>query len=411
MKIVLVVPEFPKLSESFIVNKFLGLLDRGWDVHVLCQRTKKQEWNHFSQFSDAWDLTSRVHLSFPIQPRWLVTVLLPISLFLGILFFPRRVIRYLRALSRFGIDERLRRFYVDAPLIRLNPSVLHFEFGTLAVGRMYLRKALGCRIVVSFRGFDISYAGLEDPNYYRDVWTEADCLHFLGEDLLSRARNRGYVDGSNHVLIPASIDHIFFDPGRKEHRDVCGSRDRPLRILSVGRLEWKKGYEFAIEAVSRILSRGCAVEYEIIGDGAFFEGLAFACRQFGIADNVRFLGSLPRETVRDKMLWADVFLHAAVSEGFCNAVLEAQSMMLPIVSSDADGLRENIADGESGFVVSRRSGDQLADKLILLAADPARRMEMGRQGRRRVQDLFCLTKQVNENHRLYSKFVNPAGLT
>ena len=45
------------------------------------------------------------------------------------------------------------------------------------------------------------------------------------------------------------------------------------------------------------------------------------------------------EVVKEELQWADVFLHLAVSEGFCNAVLEAQAMQLPVVCSDADGLR------------------------------------------------------------------------
>jgi colanic acid/amylovoran biosynthesis glycosyltransferase len=42
-----------------------------------------------------------------------------------------------------------------------------------------------------------------------------------------------------------------------------------------------------------------------------------------------------------------------VSEGFCVSAIEAQAMGLPVVCSDADGLGENVVDGETGFVVTR----------------------------------------------------------
>jgi colanic acid/amylovoran biosynthesis glycosyltransferase len=94
------------------------------------------------------------------------------------------------------------------------------------------------------------------------------------------------------------------------------------------------------------------------------------------------------------MLAADVFLHPAVSEGFCNAVIEAQAMTLPVVCSDADGLAENVAHGRTGFVVPRRDPDALAAPLIELAADRALRRRIGRAGRERVLSRFTLPDQI-----------------
>jgi colanic acid/amylovoran biosynthesis glycosyltransferase len=99
---------------------------------------------------------------------------------------------------------------------------------------------------------------------------------------------------------------------------------------------------------------------------------------------------------------ADVLLHAAVSEGFCNAVVEAQAMELPVVCTDADGLRENVADGETGFVVERRNPAALAGKVEKLAQDPQLRRRMGEAGRRRVTSRFQLRDQIDRFERFYS---------
>jgi colanic acid/amylovoran biosynthesis glycosyltransferase len=297
--------------------------------------------------------------------------------------------------------ESLRRYYLDAPIVWLRPDIVHFEFGTLAIDRTHLQKALGSKIVTSFRGYDINFAGLEKSDYYRDVWRSSDMIHFLGEDLLRRARQRGFNDQTRYVLVPAAIDHEFFKPGGENTGGVLGSAKHPLRILSVGRLEWKKGYEFALAAVALLRDAGIAAVYEIIGDGRYFEPLAYARAQFGLTDSVRFLGGLPREEVRARMYEADVFLHAAVSEGFCNAVIEAQAMELPVVTSDADGLRENVADGLSGFVVPRRSSQALAGRLAELARTPALRRTMGKEGRRRVEKYFTIAAQVSAFESMY----------
>ena len=103
-----------------------------------------------------------------------------------------------------------------------------------------------------------------------------------------------------------------------------------------------------------------------------------------------FLGEMPQEKILEEMRGADVFLHSAVSEGFCNAVIEAQSMGLPVVCSDAGGLPENVSDGKTGYVVPRRQPAALAEKLALLSSDPQfKDFRWGRPARERVLKLFC----------------------
>jgi colanic acid/amylovoran biosynthesis glycosyltransferase len=283
--------------------------------------------------------------------------------------------------------------------VRLSPDILHFEFGALAPNRMYLGELLGCKVVASFRGYDLNYVGLDRPNHYAPVWSRAAGLHFLGEDLWRRARRRGFPENCFHVLIPPAIDIEFFAP-RSEPRATRESH-RPLRILSVGRLEWKKGYEDALLAVRRLLDRGVPLEYRIVGGGDYIGALGFARYRLGLEKCVEFVGAVPRAEVLAEMERADVFLHAAVSEGFCNAVLEAQAMELPVVCTDADGLPENVADGETGFVVRRRDPAAMAGKMEVLARDPALARRMGQAGRRRVQEHFRLADQLDRWEKFY----------
>ncbi|HMN60227.1 MAG TPA: glycosyltransferase, partial [Anaerolinea sp.] len=176
-----------------------------------------------------------------------------------------------------------------------------------------------------------------------------------------------------------------------------------------GRLEWKKGYEFSLEAVRNLLDHGVVCEYPIIGAGTYLEALAFARHQLGLEQVVSFLGGLPRETVKSELEWADVLLHAAVSEGFCNAVLEAQAMQVPVVCSDADGLPENVADSVTGFVVPRRDPKALANRLEMLAKSPELREEMGNAGRKRVFEQFQLSEQVKRFDGFYHQTLTQPG--
>ncbi|HVY71371.1 MAG TPA: hypothetical protein VHH73_15670, partial [Verrucomicrobiae bacterium] len=70
MRLVLVVPNFPKLSESFIVSKFLGLLKLGWDAHVVCGESDPAQWKNFPELENHPDARRRVWINWPHRPRW-----------------------------------------------------------------------------------------------------------------------------------------------------------------------------------------------------------------------------------------------------------------------------------------------------------------------------------------------------
>jgi colanic acid/amylovoran biosynthesis glycosyltransferase len=402
-RILLVVPVFPQVSETFIVQKFLGLLDREWDVHIVCTRSTSQAWDHFPQLSNRMKLRHRVHTTWPARPYILAGLIFPLIFLRCLLIAPQATSRYFwRGWRRFGLDI-LRRFYLDAPLLSLRPAIIHFEFGALAVDRMYLKHLLGCRIIVSFRGYDLNFSRLEDPTFYHEVWEEADALHLLGEDLWKRAQRRGCPPDKPHTLIPPAIDTSFFTPVTQKAVEVVGSLSRPYRILSVGRLEWKKGYEYALQAVKELVDQGLICEYRIIGSGNYLEAISFACHDLGLENVVELLGSQSPSEVKVQLEWADVFLHASLSEGFCNVVLEAQAMGIPVVCTDAGGLPENVIDGKTGFVVPRRDCHMMAERLSILAANPQLRLCMGEAGKARITQSFETVSQLAKFDTFYQQ--------
>ncbi len=407
-RVALVVWGFPRLSETFIVSKFVGLLRRGWDVHVVCGRLWRENWESFPELASVADIGDRIHTRWPDRPVWKAAVLLPVALLGCLLSAPSRTRRYLRrALPTLGLAKTLRRLYLDAELVRIGPEIVHFEFGSLAPERMDLKELLGCRIAASFRGYDLNFVGLDEPEYYDPVWRRADGLHFLGGDLWRRARRRGCPPEILHALIAPAIDTDLFRPAARP-APAPADASAPLRILSVGRLEWKKGYEDALLAVRTLVDRGVPCRYRIVGDGEYLGAVSFVRYQLGLEGVVELLGARPRNDVQREMQNADVLLHAATSEGFSNAVMEAQAMELPVVCSNADGLGENVANGETGFVVGRRNHAAIADKLEILARDPGLRRAMGRAGRRRTLENFQLSDQLDRFENFYARVLGEA---
>lgn len=406
MRVVLVVTRFPQLSETFIVSKLLGLLDLGWDVHVVCQWSSESAWEMYPELRERPGIRRRVHVAWSARPRLAVPFRYPAAVARAAAAAPGRLGRYLlRAPRRLGVAA-LRTLFLDARLIEVRPRLVHFEFGALAVDRMYLPAALGARTVVSFRGYDLNMAGLDEDDYFGDVFRGADALHFLGDDLWKRALRRGCPPDTPQALIPPAIDTSFWrraavDGGERSPAAGGGGR---LRLVSVGRLEWKKGSEWVLAALRKLVDRGIDAELSIIGDGAYSGAVRLAIHQLGLGARTTLTGPLPRTEVRKRLAGADVFLHGAVSEGFCNAVLEAQAMELPVVTTDADGLPENVADGVTGFVVPRRDPEAMAEALHRLAADPGLRRQMGAAARERaIRPEFQIGNQVRRFDELYRR--------
>jgi glycosyltransferase involved in cell wall biosynthesis len=353
-RLVLVTDHFPKFSETFFAHEFIGLLERGWDIHVLCNRSNSDQHPYFPQLRRHLDTRERIHV---VQD-------------------------------------------FEAQLAELQPDLVHFGYGTLALGRMHMRDILGCKVVVSFRGYDINYHGLEDPHVYDDLWAHADMINCVSQDIWTRAQRRGCPADKPHMVITDAADLSRFVAPERTHGDV-GTAERPLRVLSVGRLHWKKGHEFGLQAVRALIDRGVQVEYRILGDGPHRESILFAIHDLGLEQHVELPGARRADDVRDAMRWADVCLHPAISEGFCVSVIEAQSMGLPVVCTDADGLGENVAHGETGFVVERRDAGALAERLMELAGDPGLRERMGAAAVSRAHERFGFERQLDELETLY----------
>ncbi len=392
MRVAMVVDRFP--NEPFLAQQVAGLLDRAVDVHVLCQIIDPD--------SDAWvhlagvDLAGRLH-PWPDRGRY-PALAVAAARAIGTVVGRGRFRPLARAFSveRTRTEEErgiIGRLLFDLRLLAVNPDVVHFQFGDLARARTHAADAVDAAFTSSFRGYDLAYAGLDQPDFYDRLWPVLDGAHTLGRDLLAAAVGRGAPDGVPWQLITPAIDVGRFDPPDRAGRRP-GPGD-PIRLLSVGRLHWKKGLSDGLEAVAALVADGREVTYRIVGDGPAEEQLRWLIDDLDLGPVVELVGRCSPGEVAEHLAWADLFLHPSHTEGFANAVLEAQAMAVPVVCSDAEGLAENVADGRTGLVVPRRRPEALARALAELADAPDRRLAMGRAGRQRVIDRFTTERQID----------------
>lgn len=119
-------------------------------------------------------------------------------------------------------------------------------------------------------------------------------------------------------------------------------------LLTVGGLNYQKGYDYLIPTIPYILNDHPDTIWVWIGDGGWRERLEGMVRNYGIEANVVFLGR--RHDVADWLIAADIFIFPTRFEGLPFALLEAMAADLPIISTSASGIPEIITHMEHGFL-------------------------------------------------------------
>lgn len=395
LRILLVVNSVPLPATDFLKYKLFGLSPIN-DLHLLCWDSNDKRKVFYEQYSDKLHGT-KIHLFYN---KWNLSTfnrLLFINLF-RIIIFPFISLPLLTKLIKiygWDIKKLFIKFSLYFPIARLKPDILHFEYGTLARSFSDIKKFVPCKTTVSFRGYDLNYVGLDNTDYYNAVWQNFDGFHFLGNDLKIRALKRGYKAGKTEALIPPAIDTSFFSSSQtRKHNDK-------LVIISVGRLAWKKGYEYGLQAVALLKKKNIPLEYRIIADGDYIQPILFAMEELDLQQDVQLIRGNSHAEIKNALANADVFLHPAISEGFSNAVLEAQAMGLPVITTDADGLAENVQDGVTGFVVPVYDVAAMAEKLEWCNANRDKLTEMGRAGIERVRNNFRIEDQMKKFEAFY----------
>jgi colanic acid/amylovoran biosynthesis glycosyltransferase len=172
----------------------------------------------------------------------------------------------------------------------------------------------------------------------------------------------------------------------------------PLKILTIGRLTEKKGHEYAIKGVAKLIKKGGNVIYTIAGDGPLRDKLANLVLDLGIDGNVKFLGPVEQEEVLKLYRESHIFLLTSVTaksgdqEGIPVVLMEAQAVGLPIISTFHSGIPELVENGKSGFLVPEKDSMKLAEKLIYLAEKPELWSGMGAYGRKIVEEKYDIKK-------------------
>jgi colanic acid/amylovoran biosynthesis glycosyltransferase len=379
-------------NETFIVRKVQGLARLGMQVTVAATNPWKSAGPDGENVDVVW-------LPQSLRSGWrdLRRLGHEVPGLLGLDGPTRAASKQASAASMMRPALRLRRFARLAPL---RPDLVHFEWNTSAIDYLPLIDLWGCPFVVSCRGAQVNVRPHIPGNEgylaaLREVFRRAAAVHCVSAAIRDEATQLG-LDPARATIITPAVPHDDFVPAAPRPAGA------PLRLISIGLLEWRKGLELALVAFRRLIDAGVDAHYTLIGDGAERLRVLYTIQDLGLSDRVEWLGKQPSAVVREQLRKSDVLLLTSFSEGIANVVLEAMACGLPVVTSDGGGMREAVRDGVDGRVVPVRDVDATAQALVELARDPARRQRMGASARERIVAEFTLDQQLERFVGLYA---------
>ncbi len=213
-------------------------------------------------------------------------------------------------------------------------------------------------------------------------------------DLLERAQKHG-LSPRKAQLIPYGVAHDRFrtDPdSRFALRTQLGiATDAPV-VLALGRLVYKKGFEYLVRAIPDIAKQFSNLRVVIAGDGPLYDDLLRLAQELGVQNHLLLIRGVPWTDAPRYLNMCDVFVvpsvhdHKGNVDGLPNVLLEAMSCGKPVVATRVAGIPEVIEDQHNGLLVEEKDSHQLALAITKLLASPNLAQQYGMACRAKIEE-------------------------
>lgn len=293
-------------------------------------------------------------------------------------------------------------------LHRWRPELLHAHFAPDGFIAAPLAEKLNIPLLVTLHGYDLSRL-LNRRGYkarLRELFQKSARIITVSDKFRADAISLGCpADKVIRHYIGVPVDQFKYIERKK-------NEDEPLIFLQVSNFVEKKGHEFTIQAFARALSEGMKGRLILAGDGPTRSRCLDLAERIGVGEKIRFPGKKTMGEIPALMEKAHIFVHHSItppdgdSEGIPTVIMEAMAAGLPVLTSSHAGIPELVIDGKSGCLTNERDVDGLARNMLIMANNPAARLEMGRFNRKRTEEVFNLMKQNEKLKSIYHSAIS-----
>jgi glycosyltransferase involved in cell wall biosynthesis len=239
----------------------------------------------------------------------------------------------------------------------------------------------------------------------RDIYDEVRTpRHFLRRKMLAAEFVVTCTDANvqhlREVAPEAKVERIYHGLGEDtsallEQGTERIGRNGHMRLLGVGRLVRKKGFDVLVDACGVLAERDIPFEAQIIGpDGDHADELRARIAELGLEDRVLLPGRMGQTDLCDAFRRADIFcmpckvLDNNDRDGIPNVLVEAMASGAPIVSTPVSGIPELVTDGDNGLLVAPGDAEAFADALVRIEDDKALAEQLGRRAQETIREHF-----------------------
>jgi len=383
MDLLYVVGQFPKISESFVINEIHELDKRGHNVSVFAMRRPEEEITH----SEVQKMDVNIH--YGDTP----------SLKSALNLFNRNI---------FNPSIMQEACYIDHPV---------FHASCLHKGKQIID------FIDAENGVDLIHAHFATPNRlaakYAAAYHEIPCtVTAHANDIFSAPnvrRLQRVCSRFDHIVVPSYYNkkHLANNIGVDTEMTVVPattSTDKfepsdgciPGRLLTIARFVEKKGHKYAINAVAKLVEQGHVIDYHMIGSGEREEMLREQVRQQGLTEHISFLGNVSDERLLEELHEAAIFVLPCVITNTGDrditpvALREAMATQTACVSTTISAIPEVITDGHDGILVEPNNSEAIAEAIAELLENPSQREQLAENARNTIETKFDIQIAVNQ---------------
>ncbi|MFH1784217.1 MAG: glycosyltransferase family 4 protein [bacterium] len=206
-------------------------------------------------------------------------------------------------------------------------------------------------------------------------------------------------------VIYSGTDVAVFTPEVKGDsiRKEFAIHDDELLVALVGNYSYYKGHTFFLEAIPSILQKAKGVKFILVGRDTDSDELKGLVDNLDIANSTILAGF--RRDVPLILAAADITVNASLQEGFAGTIRESLAMGKAVVATDVGGNPEMVYHKKNGLLVSAGNSQALSDAIVMLLNNSDLRKEMGKNGRKLVEEEFSVKHMVDKTESLYKELL------